>query len=508
MKLRLLLLFLFFTAISSAQITDLNKLSRGRLYSYDEIKDVNTNIRGYFLLFESDKIAKETYELEYVVLDENLKKVTNGFITEMKYESWLIDADNIGVDVTLDRDRLLLEFTDQFEGGAGGYQRYRTLTINDNKLSDLFIFNKGKMVMNPKMDRKMSNYKDNASQTITAYEGVGMIVHSTMIDKKLGYNNRFLAHYDDGFNEVWRTVYYDPAKDTKKKRNIEYVKSDGDAIVMFNHYSKPNGTWLNEISAMFFGSQDGKLRGEYVFPNTEKFAYKIVDCKLSDDKIVLYGNYSEKPEYGFVRDRFNLGLFMFTFDKQSAKLTDSKYLKWADMKGKLPVNEDGYVKGEGYLFVHNMLPLENGKAIVVTEAFQQQPVTTNNMYFFELTSDFKIGEVLAVEKFRNKFSGTAAVASDIKRYGAFDFMNYQTMGDDEYLFYLNDNEKNSKNRKKSTLYGVVSYADGKFKRQTLDLKTEDSRIWPMNAKKGYLLLFERFDDKKKSPELRLEKINY
>ena len=69
-----LLLSLFFCIAMQAQIVDLQKLSKGRLYSSDEIKDENNNVRGYFLLFENDKIAKETFQLEYVVLDENLTK--------------------------------------------------------------------------------------------------------------------------------------------------------------------------------------------------------------------------------------------------------------------------------------------------------------------------------------------------------------------------------------------------------------------------------------------------
>jgi hypothetical protein len=68
MKNNFLLLFCFFSfSILQAQIVDLQKLSKGRLYFSDVIKDENNNLRGYFLLFETDKIAKETYQLEYVV---------------------------------------------------------------------------------------------------------------------------------------------------------------------------------------------------------------------------------------------------------------------------------------------------------------------------------------------------------------------------------------------------------------------------------------------------------
>lgn len=103
----LILFFLCFSVIQ-AQVIDLEKLSRGKLYSSDEIKDQNNNIKGYFLLFENDKVAKETYELEYIVLDENLTKVTNGFITEMKFESWIVSAEKIKATVSIFNNKLLI----------------------------------------------------------------------------------------------------------------------------------------------------------------------------------------------------------------------------------------------------------------------------------------------------------------------------------------------------------------------------------------------------------------
>ena len=116
MKKKYLLLFCFFSLIANAQITNLARLSKGRLYSSDVIKDSNNSIKGYFLLFESDKVAKETYELEYGLLDENLTKVTNGFITEMKYESFLFDAKSISVEVSRYKNKLLLQLSDNFGG--------------------------------------------------------------------------------------------------------------------------------------------------------------------------------------------------------------------------------------------------------------------------------------------------------------------------------------------------------------------------------------------------------
>lgn len=508
MKIKFLIIFCFLYYIGTSQITNLNKLSSGRFYTSKDIKDSDNNIKGYFLLFENDKIAKETYQLEYVVLDENLTKVTSGMITEMKFESFLVDAKKINIALWLNKTKLLIEFVDDF-GEVQAYRRYRILDVTTNKLSEPFIFNNNEIQKNPVFDRKMSNYKENESQQIAFYEGVGLVVNSKDINKKEVVKEKYLAHYDADFNQVWKYVYENVDNtEAKKFKSLEYLKSDKEVIVLFNHRSKKNGIYVNDYTSLFINSQTGKLISEFNFPQTDKYAYKVVDCKLTTDKIYLLGNYSAKSEFGNTNDTENLGLFEFVFDKKTGKQTINKYLSWKEISGKIDVNTKGYVKKEGYLFIHNMLLLENGKIIVVAETFIQSPITTNNMYFFELTSNFTFNQVFEVSKFRNKFPSTLAHSNNIKKYGLFDFTDYQELGDDEYLFYLNDNEKKSKNRKKSLLYGIVSYSDGKFKRQTLDLKTETSSIYAMNAKKGYLVLIENFDEKNKPTEIRLEKINY
>lgn len=503
----LLLLLCFFCCTGYGQITNLSKLSKGRFYSSDVIKDEKNNIKGYFILFESDKIAKETVELEYVVLDENLTKVTNGFMTEMKYESWLVDAEKITVNVSLYKNKLLLELAD-YANGISLFQRYRVLDVVTNEMSKPFDFIKDALRLDPVFDRKHTNMSNNMSEKISFYDGVGMMVHSKTLDKKQGRTKKYLAHYNDDLKEVWKYEYSEI--EDKKKKDLTYLASDEDVVVIFNHYTKNNnnGTYLPEVSALFLDAKKGTLRKEFLFPELDKFSYRIVDCVITNDKIYLMGNYAKGNKYATLDDTENIGLYRLVFDKKTGELLDKNYFKWESLAGKLDIKKNGYVRKEGQLYTHNMLLKSDGGIVAVTETFTNQPIITNNMYFFELDGKFELKDLFEVTKFRNKFPGTNAYSGDIKKYGLFDFIDYQNLGDDEFLFFLNDNEKKSKNRKKSTLYGIVSYSDGKFKRQTLDLKTESSNIKAYNSKKGYLMLVENFDEKNKPTEFRLEKINF
>jgi hypothetical protein len=326
--------------------------------------------------------------------------------------------------------------------------------------------------------------------------------------KKRKIMKRALVHYDDNMKRVWTYEYYDREKVDKTYSNLSYVASDDNVIVLMDHLSKKNDDYINDVSAVFLDAEKGTLRGRYGFPDQDKNAYRIVDCTITGDKVYIMGNYAESTKYGTVNDDEGLGMYSFTFDKATGQLIDKRFITYESMAISLPINKKGLVKKEGYLFIHNMLHQPDGKVIVIGETFENSPIITNNMYFFELDAEFKLAQTFEVSKFRNKFPGTSAYSGNIKRYGLFDFIDYQDMGDGEYLFFLNDNEKKSKNRKNSTLYGIVSYSNGQFVRQTLNLKTETSVISAYNAKKGYLMLYENYDEKNKASEMRLEKINY
>jgi len=515
MKKTYLILFCFFCIAAQAQITDLTKLSKGKFYSSDIIKDGNNNIKGYFLLFESDKVSKEIYELEYIVLDENLNKVTSGKIEEMQFRSWLSNSKKITVNVTLYKNKLLVEFGEVINDivtlkGAKPYQRYRILDITDNSMSKPFIYALDEMHVDPVFDRKlnMKSLISNTSEKILFYEGIGLVVKSQNYHEKEGIGTLHLANYDDNFKEIWRFNY--SSYGGGKQKQPWHLASDKDVLVMFNHYMSNSllDTPLPEISILFIDAKNGNLINEVMFPELDKMSYRAVDCVIRNDKVYVMGAYGENYKLNVLHDKNNIGIFKFIFDKTTGKLTDQKYFKWESLANELDITKYGKIKNEGYLFTHNMLLTNNGNIVAITETFEDKPVATNNMFFFELNDQMELKQMFTVEKFKNKYAKLNLSAGYMLQYGLFDFIDYQNLGSDEYLFFLNDNDKNSNKKKKSTQYGIVSYSDGVFKRQTLDLKTENSTISPYNAKKGYIMLVEDFDDKNKPTEYRLEKINY
>ena len=502
MKKIVLGVLLVFTQFMHAQMVELNKLSSGKLYDSDVIKDDKNNIKGYFLLFESDKIQKETYILEYVVLDENLTKVTNGYIEEMKYNSLLLKADKITTDITLFNNKLLIELNDDTENGKI-FRRYRTLDLSNNKMSDIFIFRNGKLEVKPKFDRKLKNFDENQTDKIIGVNGVGFVTIKE--EKDQTGKEKFLVCLDDNFNIRWRTTY-EVTKNNYGFKELEFLDSSNNFIVFSNHYTK-GGYYKPVNSIMTFDANTGKLNFEFLFSNQDKYTHKVVDSYIDNEDLILLGNYSKKSDYGFIRDEENLGLFKIKLNIKNGKILQEKFLNWTELSSKIEINKYGEIKKEGFVFVHDLIQLSNGKIITVCETFKGRPVTTNNIYFLEISEKFSFNKVLVAEKFRNKFPGTEAHSRRIKEFGAFDYIDFQNLDDDEFLFYFSDNEKNSKNRNQNTKFGIVSYSNEEFNKKQLNLKTEISTIFAYPAKKGYVMLIEFFDFENKSSQIRLEKVS-
>ena len=377
MRSKLLFFLLLLCFNTNAQITNLQKISNGKLYDEAEIKDENNNIKGYFLLFETDKIAKETYSLEYVVLDENLTKVTNGFITEMKYSSWLVSADVISVEVSIFNNKLLIQFSDNSDG-IKLFNRYRILDLKTNILSEMFNYYKDKLNINPVTNRKITNLVESEAYKILGIQNVGLVVDKNKKDKFS--DEKSLICYDENFKQKWK-IDYETEKNQFGNKELKFLKSDNDNIVFFNHYTKGE-YYKPTVSILLFNSKTGALNKEYFFPNEDKNSYKVVDCSVANNQVVLLGNYSKKQDYGNISDEENTGLFKIVLDAKSGKVIKETYNNWANMASKFAIDKYGYIKKEGNIFIHNMLELSDNKIIVVCEAFSNSPIKTNNMYLY------------------------------------------------------------------------------------------------------------------------------
>lgn len=82
-----LLLLLCFGTVQS-QVQKLGQLSSGRLMDSEVIMEEDeSDVFGYCLLYELDRKSKEVFQLEYVILDKNLNKLTSTSLTQGVFKS-------------------------------------------------------------------------------------------------------------------------------------------------------------------------------------------------------------------------------------------------------------------------------------------------------------------------------------------------------------------------------------------------------------------------------------
>ena len=76
---------------------------------------------------------------------------------------------------------------------------------------------------------------------------------------------------------------------------------------------------------MAFDAITGKLNFEFLFSNQDKYTHKVVDSYIENEELTLLGNYSNKSDYGFIRDEENLGLFKIKLNLKTGKRIEEKF---------------------------------------------------------------------------------------------------------------------------------------------------------------------------------------
>ena len=84
----------------------------------------------------------------------------------------------------------------------------------------------------------------------------------------------------------------------------------------------------------------------------------------------------------------------------------------------------------------------------------------------------------------------------------------QMWGKNKFIFFYNDNEKKDKSfatfRKNEYVMYMITYENGKFDMQKMNMSTSEGEIYPLKAKKGHIILQEEKSD---GYEIRIEKLN-
>lgn len=509
MRILFAIIFLFSLEEINGQTVKLNTLINGEVIHSSTILDSNEEIFGYFYLYDQGKVDKNVFSYRYVVLDINLNKVIDGEFIEKKYSSFMMGTLNLGIRVKYLKDKIWIRIF-EFDINGKYFERSRYIDLKTNKISPNYQFRDDSLLVNEEIARE--NLRIEPNRIILPANGIGFYNDVNIeIDKYKSYfyfpktkKKRKISMFDENFKLKW-----EHSLDKKGQFNLEEKYSDSTILLFLatNFENTNNKSLYYSVKAL--DAQTGVEKFDVIISGKEKFHKIIKSYKVIDKKLIVYGLYGKELLHYALNQDEALGLFKMEMDLNNGKILSEYMLNWKDLGDylKTPKNNFGKIeKGNFYPFVHEFSILNNGQSICVIEYFKPNKLV--DIVFLELDENLKPKIHKRIEKGNHTMN--TFVGQYIKDNNDFDYKFSQNLSNiNEFIFFFetNENYKRFSNRKDHYFYNIITYIDGKFEHQKIELTTEESYIQPMLAKRGYMLLLEKFADKKKSAELRLERVN-
>ncbi len=513
---KLLPLFLLFFICTNAQVKDLGELSSGKyLDSRIVYNDDGDDVYGYLLLYENDRKSKAVYELEYVLLDKNLNKLTSGTFVQNRFSS--IIKISIGFSfVRKTGNKLVIGIQDSTNSSMMGAvaefnHRFRELDLESYTISDQFTMKDNrKTVQNESADSKVTwdDLQDNVemqpigSKNFLLFDQteVSGAYSGEYFEQKVARDIHSFKVLDKDFNEVWQYKFNDTG--TKAFDMFEYYSSEGnDMILQRTNYEKV-GKYLETYYDVF--DLTTGVRRFSIEQSDGETLNNVQTIKYEADKLVVYSLLNKMNKKNMFYFFEVTGIAKITYDRTTGKkLSEEKFL-WEGFADNLIIDEYGKIKFYGYLQFLNFRLSQNGHTTAIAEGYHP----SNNsrildLFVMEFDANMKLVYYKKVDKTKNE-SNIAAWGPTLKYYGAFDYLYSQKLEGDNYAYFYTDNEKKS-TRNPKWILGVITQVDGNYNYEKIPMTTEKGQIYPVKAKNGYILLREVAD---KKSTIRLEKINY
>jgi hypothetical protein len=474
-------------------------------------------IKGYFYLYQSDKIDRHTNEYTLQIVDENLNKVQ-----EIKFE---------------DTKKLSL-----LESAYNGSSLSFLFKNEEEKLLQMKVYDlDGKLKYtysrpyNKKTDALMAQY-----ETLHTDEGMNETVFNmgdkgyvSVLPLREGREQTYeVDMYSSQSKKQWT---YIPDGDDQKYAFAEYLGS-ADSLVILEVIRK-NKRMSGRGTAHLVGINPVTKKKQFdIDDEDDKYTFvpsSVLPVKGAG-KFIAMGNYFDK-EANIAKDA-SKGLAIYEIDNKGNILSKT-YNSWAvDIAKHLPTNTKGKVDNIGYLYIHKMMSASNGKFFVVGEGYRRQAsaggiamtalgamsgsvgsagvtkIVVTDLIVMEFDGNYKIKDATIYDKTNNTALGGPAsdylsqhaLAMYIKMMGGFDYeFTTGNPEDDNFVICFSDWVKTSDY--KGETFNSIRYNGTKFSRDKIELKSKASKMRVLPAKSGSVMIMEYFKKDKKL-EFRLEKL--
>ncbi|MFK8007458.1 MAG: DUF6770 family protein [Saprospiraceae bacterium] len=500
------LLFLSSPTVT-AQTASLESVKRIRLRSSGSIINDGV-IQGYYFFYKMDRKSRKTNVYGLQILDQNLEKIALKKIEGPKHLVLLEGVYN--------GNSIMLKFYDR-KGKKYDFKQYDA---------------NAKLITSKSMDvrrlyaaaSKSSTGSDDEIDGVSLFSipGKGFAHILMKKHKKVGFQIDYMS--DDG-ETYWD---YSSNKDTKEVFFAEFLAANEDILLLSVISKKKLLSKKLRYSVLALDINTGEKLYEKPLEDKNR-PVQVMNAFIdpSTKKATLFGLYYKKGGDP-IKDK-SVGLFSYTLDNDG-KYENKELTSWAKGVSKfLPVNAKGNMKGKGYIFFHKIVRTADDKILAVGEMFNKEAnalgliardvslakIVVKDMYVFEFNSEFKLQGVEVFEKTKASvnlesgalLTGPQRLAYSVNYRGGFGYEYTQRNQDNSIFTFGYINREKKKGAKTKYIFGAVTYADGEYTSDKVDLGRRASNIAVFPAKPGHVMIIE-YIRKEKKLEMRLEKINF
>ena len=476
----------------------------------------NNQIKGYFFLYQSDKIDKKTNEYTLQILDQNLNKVKDIKFQDSKQIS-LLEAAYNGSSLAFLFKNTETKMLEMKVYDIDGKLKYTYSREYDKKTDDL-----------------MKQY-----ETLHTDEGTNQNVfdlgeqgYASVLPLRDGSQRTYeVDFYSSQTKKQWTYV---PNDDEERYAQAEFLGSTDSLIIL--EVMKKRRALSGKMTASLIGLNFITKKKEFEI-DAEGTDYKFVPSSVvhlkETGKILVMGSYFE-ANANIAKDA-TLGLALYEIDSKG-KVLSKTYNSWGgDFAKHLPTNSKGKIDDVGFLFIHKLLKTPDGKLFVVgegykrkanalgiglavltrtrsTDAFGVTKIVVTDMVMMEFNNKYKVTNATIYDKTQNDAEvsnlsdhySQHAIAMMLKMNGSFDY-EFTTGEPDNSAFTVCYSDWVRSKEYKGQTFNAIRYNGSKFSTDKIELKSKASSMKVFPAKAGSVMILEYFK-KDKRLDLRLEKL--
>lgn len=477
----------------------------------------NNQIKGYFFLYQSDKIDRHTNEYTLQILDQNLNKVR-----DIKFQD--------------DKKLNLLEAA--YNGNSLSF----LFKNDDTKMLEMKIYGvdgKLKYTYSRDFDKKTEALMKQYELTHTD-EGtnenvfnVGESGYVSVMPLRDGKQRTYeVDYYSSKEKKQWS---YIPADDEERYAQAEFMGST-DSLIILQVMKKDRALRGEPVSHLVGINFVTKKKDFEINFEAEKFKFVATNVMTTKgtNEIMLVGSYFDK-DANIMKD-FSQGLAIYTIDSKGNFISKT-YNSWeSDFAKYLPTNSKGKVDKIGFLYIHKIIKTPAGKMYVVGEGYKRQAnaggialtalaamsggssnagvtkLVVTDMVMMEFNDKYKVTNATIYDKVNNDaitnnmsdFNSQHALALLLKATGSFGY-EFTTAEDDNSTFSVCYSDYERSKDYRGQTFNSIHFNGNKFSTDKIELKSKASRMRVFPAKAGSVMIMEYFK-KDKRLDFRLEKL--